>query len=84
MKRPGASSTLAIKHPDFLDAENDLYVGLFGRQYAERSKKDAVNQRVFGDSLDDSNESQCRRQVAGRAEIQPVDDRNRWAEVHPT
>lgn len=29
-EKTGASSTLAIKHPDFLDAENDLYVGLFG------------------------------------------------------
>jgi ferric-dicitrate binding protein FerR (iron transport regulator) len=26
----GSTSTLAIRHPDFLDAENDLYVGLFG------------------------------------------------------
>lgn len=26
----GSGSTLNIRHPDFLDAENDLYVGLFG------------------------------------------------------
>lgn len=26
----GSESTLAIRHPAFLDAENDLYVGLFG------------------------------------------------------
>jgi hypothetical protein len=26
----GSTSTLTIRHPDFLDAENDLYVGLFG------------------------------------------------------
>lgn len=26
----GSSSAVAIKHPDFLDAERDLYVGLFG------------------------------------------------------
>jgi len=25
-----STSTLTIRHPDFLDAENDLYVGLFG------------------------------------------------------
>jgi hypothetical protein len=26
----GFSNTLAIRHPDFLDGETDLYVGLFG------------------------------------------------------
>lgn len=26
----GSATTLAIKHPDFLDAENDLQVGIFG------------------------------------------------------
>jgi hypothetical protein len=26
----GASSTLAIRHPAYLDPQNDLYVGLFG------------------------------------------------------
>jgi ferric-dicitrate binding protein FerR (iron transport regulator) len=26
----GSTSTLTIRHPDFLDADNDLYVGLFG------------------------------------------------------
>lgn len=35
----GSSSTLAIKHPAFLDAENDLYVGLFGANTRSEVRK---------------------------------------------
>ncbi|QOV88705.1 FecR family protein [Humisphaera borealis] len=38
-EKTGASSTLAIKHPDFLDAENDLYVGLFGANTRSEVRK---------------------------------------------
>jgi ferric-dicitrate binding protein FerR (iron transport regulator) len=35
----GGSSTLAIRHPDFLDGERDLYVGLFGANTRSRVRK---------------------------------------------
>ncbi len=35
----GSSSTLAIRHPDFLDGERDLYVGLFGANTHSRVRK---------------------------------------------
>jgi hypothetical protein len=38
----GGSSTLAIRHPDFLDAERDLYVGLFGANTQSEVRKTLV------------------------------------------
>jgi hypothetical protein len=35
----GSSSTLAIRHPDFLDDQRDLYVGLFGANTQSRVPK---------------------------------------------
>ena len=35
----GSSNTLAIKHPAYLDAENDLYVGLFGANTASNVRR---------------------------------------------
>jgi ferric-dicitrate binding protein FerR (iron transport regulator) len=35
----GGSSTLAIRHPDFLDGQRDLYVGLFGANTRSRVRK---------------------------------------------
>ena len=35
----GGSSTLAIRHPGFLDGERDLYVGLFGANTRSRVRK---------------------------------------------
>jgi hypothetical protein len=38
----GSSSTLAIRHPDFLDGERDLYVGLFGANTRSEVRKTLV------------------------------------------
>jgi len=38
----GSSSTLAIKHPAFLDAENDLYVGLFGANTRSNARRTLI------------------------------------------
>jgi hypothetical protein len=38
----GGSTTLAIRHPDFLDAERDLYVGLFGANTRSEVRKTLV------------------------------------------
>jgi hypothetical protein len=38
----GSTSTLTIRHPDFLDAENDLYVGLFGANTQSEVRKTLV------------------------------------------
>ncbi len=35
----GGSSTLAVQHPDFLDGEEDLYVGLFGANTQSEVRK---------------------------------------------
>jgi hypothetical protein len=35
----GSTSTLTIRHPDFLDAEKDLYVGLFGANTQSEVRK---------------------------------------------
>jgi hypothetical protein len=35
----GSSSTLAIRHPDFLDGERELYVGLFGANTQSEVRK---------------------------------------------
>jgi hypothetical protein len=42
----GGSSTLAIRHPDFLDAERDLYVGLFGANTQSEVRKTLVIKEV--------------------------------------
>lgn len=38
----GSSSTLTIRHPQFLDAETDLYVGLFGANTQSEVRKTLV------------------------------------------
>jgi hypothetical protein len=38
----GSASTLSIRHPDFLDAERDLYVGLFGANTRSEVRKTLV------------------------------------------
>ncbi len=38
----GSASTLTIRHPDFLDAENDLYVGLFGANTQSEIRKTLI------------------------------------------
>jgi hypothetical protein len=42
----GGSSTLTIRHPDFLDAERDLYVGLFGANTQSEVRKTLVIKEV--------------------------------------
>ncbi len=42
----GGSTTLATRHPDFLDAEADLYVGLFGANTQSEVRKDLVIKEV--------------------------------------
>ncbi len=42
----GGSTTLAIRHPDFLDAEQDLYVGLFGANTMSEVRKTLVIKEV--------------------------------------
>jgi hypothetical protein len=42
----GGSSTLSIRHPDFLDAERDLYVGLFGANTQSEVRKTLVIKEV--------------------------------------
>jgi hypothetical protein len=42
----GGSTTLAIRHPDFLDAERDLYVGLFGANTQSEVRKTLVIKEV--------------------------------------
>jgi hypothetical protein len=38
----GSTSTLTIRHPKFLDAENDLYVGLFGANTQSEVRKTLI------------------------------------------
>jgi ferric-dicitrate binding protein FerR (iron transport regulator) len=38
----GSASTLTIRHPDFLDSENDLYVGLFGANTQSEVRKTLI------------------------------------------
>jgi hypothetical protein len=38
----GSASTLEIRHPDFLDAEKDLYVGLFGANTQSEVRKTLI------------------------------------------
>jgi hypothetical protein len=38
----GSTSALTIRHPDFMDAENDLYVGLFGANTQSEIRKTLV------------------------------------------
>jgi FecR-like protein len=38
----GSTSTLTIRHPDFMDAENDLYVGLFGANTQSEVRKTLI------------------------------------------
>jgi hypothetical protein len=38
----GSSSTLTIRHPEFLDAEADLYVGLFGANTQSNVRRELV------------------------------------------
>lgn len=38
----GSTSSLTIRHPDFLDAENDLYLGLFGANTQSEVRKTLV------------------------------------------
>jgi hypothetical protein len=42
----GGSTTLAIRHPDFLDGERDLYVGLFGANSRGEERKTLVIKEV--------------------------------------
>ncbi|HEX5271155.1 MAG TPA: FecR domain-containing protein [Gemmataceae bacterium] len=42
----GGSTTLAIRHPDFLDRETDLYVGLFGANTMSEERKTLVIKEV--------------------------------------
>jgi hypothetical protein len=42
----GGSTTLATRHPDFLDAESDLYVGLFGANTQSEVRKTLVIKEV--------------------------------------
>jgi hypothetical protein len=42
----GGSSTLTIRHPEFLDAERDLYVGLFGANTQSEVRKTLVIKEV--------------------------------------
>jgi hypothetical protein len=42
----GGSTTLATRHPDFLDAEPDLYVGLFGANTQSEVRKTLVIKEV--------------------------------------
>jgi hypothetical protein len=38
----GSTSTLTIRHPDFMDAEKDLYVGLFGANTQSEVRKTLI------------------------------------------
>ncbi|HEY7429019.1 MAG TPA: FecR domain-containing protein [Gemmataceae bacterium] len=38
----GNASTLTIRHPDFLDSENDLYIGLFGANTQSEVRKTLI------------------------------------------
>jgi hypothetical protein len=42
----GGSTTLTIRHPDFLDAERDLYVGLFGANTQSEVRKTLVIKEI--------------------------------------
>jgi hypothetical protein len=42
----GGSTTLAIRHPDFLDGERDLYVGLFAANTRSEERKALVIKEV--------------------------------------
>jgi hypothetical protein len=38
----GSTTTLTIRHPDFMDAENDIYVGLFGANTQSEIRKTLI------------------------------------------
>jgi hypothetical protein len=38
----GSTSTLTIRHPDFLDSENDMYIGLYGANTQSEVRKTLV------------------------------------------
>jgi hypothetical protein len=42
----GGSSTLSIRHPEFLDGESDLYVGLFGANTQSEARKTLIIKEV--------------------------------------
>ena len=59
----GSASTLSIRHPAFLDAENDLYVGLFGANTQSKVRR-TLYVKEFAVTVWTSNGG---RTVAGRA-----------------
>ena len=50
--KDGSASTLTIRHPDFLDDDPDLFVGLFGANTQSDGAEDAGHQAVLGDGVD--------------------------------
>jgi hypothetical protein len=46
-KATGAASTLTIRHPDFLDREKDLHVGVFGANTASDVRKTLLIREIY-------------------------------------